>query len=97
MAGVVVKTPSGYEELSAKAPGIVELVPDPYVALHPDDAAEIGAAEGDTVQIDLNGRTLELPVTLGPTLPRRVAGLPRGLPGLDLAEIPDWALRGVKR
>lgn len=74
----------GSEELSALAPGIAELAPRPYLALHPADAAALGAAEGDELTLaDADGAGGErLAVRYVPSLPRGVAGIPAGLPGL---------------
>ena len=47
----------GSEELSALAPAIAELSPQPYLALNPDDASDLGLAAGDEVQLRLRQRT----------------------------------------
>ncbi|MGH8762762.1 MAG: molybdopterin-dependent oxidoreductase, partial [Nitrosospira sp.] len=85
----------GTEETSALAPGIADLVTGPYLALHPDDAMELGLAAGDDLQVQLElgggGRTgYRLPVKLRAELKRGVAGLPAGLPGLTGIALPGW-------
>jgi NADH-quinone oxidoreductase subunit G len=85
----------GTEEMSVLAPGIAELVTKPYLALHPDDAAELNLAAGDDLQVQLEsvggGRTdYRLPVQLRAELERGVAGLPVGLPGLTGITLPEW-------
>ncbi|CAL1239822.1 NADH-quinone oxidoreductase subunit NuoG [Candidatus Methylocalor cossyra] len=78
----------GSEELSARSAPLAERMPAPYAALHPDAIAELGLAH--TVQVNLDDRTLTLPVKPDASLPRHAVGLPRGLPELPLAEPPPW-------
>jgi NADH-quinone oxidoreductase subunit G len=80
----------GSEPLSSLSPGIAELTPSQYVALHPADAADQKIVEGDTMQLELDGITLELPVKIAASLPRGVAGLPTGLPGMEQFGLPAW-------
>jgi NADH-quinone oxidoreductase subunit G len=83
----------GSEELSALTPGIQELAPEPYLALHPEDAADLQAEEGKEVALDIEDVIYRLPVKLVPTLPRGVAGLPVGLPGLPGITRPEKGVR----
>jgi len=78
----------GSEELSALAPGIAGLSPQPYVALHPEDASKLGLAENDTAKVALDGSVLKLSVRILPSLPRGTAGLPVGLPGELFMDLP---------
>ena len=78
----------GSEELSVLSPGIAKLCPKPYVALHPEDASALGMAEGDTARVVLGDSILELCVKILPSLPRKVAGLPVGLPGAPVLDLP---------
>lgn len=78
----------GGEPLSAAAPAIAERAPAPYVALHPDDAAELGLAEGDTWTFTLGGTERSLPVALDPSLLRGRVGVPVGLGGQAGVELP---------
>lgn len=83
----------GTEELSALAPGIAELAARPYLALNPEDAAELGLAAGNSAQLQLNRkgrRDYRLPVQLKAELQRGVAGLPAGLSGLTGITLPAW-------
>jgi NADH-quinone oxidoreductase subunit G len=80
----------GSEELSVLAHGISELVPSPYLALHPDDAASIQIQTGDRVVIRLNDEDLSLPVLLAPSLARGLVGLPVGLAGIPVLDLPAW-------
>lgn len=81
----------GSEELSLVAPAIAERAPTPYVALHPNDAAELHVGPGDEVELILAGTVYRLPVQLKSVLPRRVAGLPAGLPDLQGIMPPAWS------
>ncbi len=78
----------GSEELSVLSPGIAELCPKPYVALHPEDASALGMVEGDSARADLGDLVVELCVKVLPSLPRKVAGLPVGLPGAPVLDLP---------
>jgi NADH-quinone oxidoreductase subunit G len=86
----------GSEELSAPAPGIAGLAPQPYVGLNPDDAAALGLAEAAAVEVAAGERTQPLPVKLMSTLPAGVAAVPVGLPGIEW--VGAWcALRNPAR
>jgi NADH-quinone oxidoreductase subunit G len=78
----------GSEELSVLSPGVAKLCPKPYVALHPEDASALGMTEGDTARATLGDSVLELCVKIAPSLPRKVAGLPVGLPGAPVLDLP---------
>jgi NADH-quinone oxidoreductase subunit G len=78
----------GSEELSMATAGVAERSPRPYVALNADDAAELGTAAGEEVEVAWNSRRHRLPVRLMPSLPRRVAGMPVGLPGWPGLDLP---------
>lgn len=78
----------GTEELSALSPAVSGLCPKPYVALHPEDASLLGLAEGDLAKVSLNDSVLKLAVRIVPTLSRKVAGLPVGLPGSPFLSLP---------
>ncbi len=69
----------GSDELSALSPAIAERMPSPYIALNNNDALKAGIAEGDKVEILLNGSEHILPVKLNIGLPGGTAGLPKGL------------------
>ena len=82
----------GTEPLSALAAAIAELAAKPYLALNPQDAAELGLAAGNgaQLQLDRKGTDYTLPVQLRAELQRGVAGLPVGLPGLVGIALPAW-------
>jgi NADH-quinone oxidoreductase subunit G len=80
----------GSEELSARAPGVRERAPAPYVALHPEDAEIIGVGENGTVEVVLDGEPRPLPARLWSSLPRGVIGLPIQLLQRGGFQIPTW-------
>ena len=73
----------GSEELSREAPGIAQLSPQPYVALHPDDAAALGR------EVEVAGQ--RVPVSPDPNLPRGVAAVPAGLAPFEGLDLPQWS------
>lgn len=81
----------GSEELSVRSPGIAELAPKPYLALHPADAAQLQAEEGALLTVTLQDTTLQLPIQLTPSVSRGTVGLPIGLPGLLSVRLPQWS------
>jgi NADH-quinone oxidoreductase subunit G len=83
----------GSEELSILTPGIEELAPEPYLAIQPEDAERLQAEEGQEVALDIEGVICSLPVKIMPTLPRGIAGLPVGLPGLPGVTRPEKGVR----
>jgi NADH-quinone oxidoreductase subunit G len=77
----------GSEELTHWAPAIMSLAPAPYVAL-PQSA---GFADGETLEVIVDGAAMQLPAAILPTLPEGVAGLPAGLPQTEGLVLPSWA------
>jgi NADH-quinone oxidoreductase subunit G len=74
----------GTEELSSLSPPIKERSPEPYLALNPVLAEQLGVGEGEVVQIDLLGRSLRLPARFMASLSMDTVGLPVGLPGIPV-------------
>lgn len=85
----------GSEELSAAAPAIAELMPEPYVGLNPDEAGRLGVVAGAAVEVTIGDVARRLPAVLMPTLPKGIAGLPAGLPALAGLQLPAWAQLAV--
>jgi NADH-quinone oxidoreductase subunit G len=85
----------GSEELSASSPPVAQMTPKPYLALNAADSAELQVGEGSMVELLLAGLAIRIPVLIRPELPKGVAGLPTGLPGLSGVQLPAWS--GVKR
>ena len=67
------------EELSRHASSLAQLIPQPYVALHPIEASLLSVTAGEQIRMALGGMVFDLPVTLREDLPRGVVGLPAGL------------------
>ena len=80
----------GSEELSMAAAGVAGRSPRPYVALNPEDAAELQIVAGEEAEVTWNSGLHRLPVRLMPSLPRRVAGIPVGLPGWPVPNPPAF-------
>ena len=75
----------GSDLLSMAAPAIAQRAPRPYLALDPSQAP---AGDGGTVRLQTGSWTLELPIKLVPGMPPRTAGLPAGIPGLPVMDLP---------
>jgi len=57
---------------------------DPFaVSLNPEQAAELGLADGDEVRIIQNGYGAQAPVVLDPACPRGSVRIPAGVPGSE--------------
>jgi NADH-quinone oxidoreductase subunit G len=80
----------GSEELSRQAPGVASLSPEPYLGLNPEEAGKLGAADGDTLELELEGAKFVLPLRIRPGLCPGAALLPAGLPALEGAVLPAW-------
>jgi NADH-quinone oxidoreductase subunit G len=79
----------GSEELSAAAPAIAELAPEPYLGMNPADAERLALAAGAEVEVTVGDVAQRYPVRLIPALPEGVVGLPVGLPGLRGIDLPQ--------
>jgi NADH-quinone oxidoreductase subunit G len=80
----------GSEELSALAPGIAKLSPQPYAGLSPEDAGEASLEPGQEVELSLEGRSFRLPVRIVDGLPKGTVALPVGLAGMGWLKLPAW-------
>jgi NADH-quinone oxidoreductase subunit G len=81
----------GSEELSMMSAGIAGLAPQLYLGLNPADASYLHVKEGEQIQLVLDRVARRLPVRSMPELPKGVAGLPAGLPGLTGIILPAWS------
>ncbi|ORJ57455.1 NADH-quinone oxidoreductase subunit NuoG [Geothermobacter hydrogeniphilus] len=73
---------SGTTTTHAKGP--LEAVPEPYVELSREDAAELQLAEGDLLRIKGNGAEISLKAKIGARLPKGVLFAPNHFPGTGL-------------
>lgn len=92
----------GSEELSVLSPAVAERIPEPYLALNPDDAARLQLQPNEEVTVTVDARSYRLPIQLDPTIPCGTAGCPI-LPGFVEVILPAWsrisgaAEPGIKR
>ena len=82
----------GSEELSVRGAAVNKRVPENYVMINSSDAAELKVAPGQELAFEIEGQQYRLPATISTTLPKGVAGLPYGLPGLPFVELPAWSI-----
>lgn len=78
----------GSEELSRQAHGISQLIPRPYLALHPADASLVGATGGEQFRVVIDDSQFEVEVALREDLPRGLAGIPSGIPPFESVQLP---------
>jgi NADH-quinone oxidoreductase subunit G len=78
----------GSEEMSARAPGIVQRSQKASLVLSASEAARVGLSAGQVALVTLeSGATLELPVLVG-NIPSGVASVLSGLPDLPALTLP---------
>jgi NADH-quinone oxidoreductase subunit G len=82
----------GSEELSARGQAVSKRVPQSYVLINGDDANELGLKEGSMLFFEVNRQPYQLPVHVSSSLPKGLAGMPYGLPGLPFVDLPAWAI-----
>jgi NADH-quinone oxidoreductase subunit G len=78
----------GSEELSRHATAIAQLLPGPYVALNPAEAAALGVAEGEQIKVTVSSAQFDLEVTLRTDLPRGLAGVAAGMSPFEGISLP---------
>ncbi len=76
----------GSDELSVFTPGVAELTPKPFVLLNEEEAQKLNA---QTVTVQFNDQSLQLPVKASDTFPQGMVGLPIGLPEMDFVHLPN--------
>lgn len=84
----------GSEPSSMMAPGVAELAPPPYLALHPNDAKQLGIGEGESVRLQIDEISQSFPVRFDASLPSGATGFPVGLPGMPALSLPAWVQLG---
>lgn len=80
----------GSEELSRLSPAIAERSPQPYLALHPGDAARLQVGPEDHIELSLGRLGYCLGVAVRADLPRGVAGLSVGSLIGAASLLPHW-------
>ncbi len=79
----------GSDEMSQRSEVIQERMPQAYLMLNPQDAADLGVNAGATLEFTCAGQTLRLPVRLSETLVAGQLGLPLGLPNISPALVGE--------
>jgi len=82
----------GSEELSARGKAVSHRVPANYVLISSEDALELRLADGSMLSFEVNRQPYQLPVKISGSLPKGIAGMPYGLPGLPFIDLPAWAI-----
>jgi NADH-quinone oxidoreductase subunit G len=82
----------GSEELSARGLAVSKRVPESYVMINIDDARELNLEERTVLGFEVNRQPYQLPVKISATIPKGMAGMPYGLPGLPFIDVPAWAI-----
>ncbi len=82
----------GSEELSVLGDAVAKRAPQHYIMINALDAAEQKLSENQELAFDVEGQLYRLPVKISTTLPKGLAGLPYGLPGLPNVELPAWLI-----
>jgi NADH-quinone oxidoreductase subunit G len=83
----------GSEALSVLTPGVAERAPQPYLALNPEDAQDLHLEAGESVRVKFQDTEITLPARLEATLPKGLAGIPVGLPGMPWLSLPQAEAR----
>jgi NADH-quinone oxidoreductase subunit G len=81
----------GSDELSALAPAVAERIAPPAIGLNTEDAAALGLGAGETVKVNFSEESWRVNAEIRPSLPRGVAALSVGLPGMPCFQLPAWA------
>jgi NADH-quinone oxidoreductase subunit G len=81
----------GSEELSMYAPGIAERTQKPQLTMNPADAQDFGISAGEIVACVTGDILLRLPAGTSNSLPRGVATVSAGAPGLAGIDLPVWS------
>jgi NADH-quinone oxidoreductase subunit G len=84
----------GSEPRSLETPGVKQLAPPPTIALRSVDGARLGAAPGELLVVEIDGRSTELPFRPDDGLPEGCAGLPVTLPDAAALSPGRWAKIG---
>jgi NADH-quinone oxidoreductase subunit G len=80
----------GAEELSARAPAMASRIATARIALNPDDAAHLGVAAHDFVEVEHAGQRHRIEVQTAPALAPGLAAVTIGVPGLAWMPLPAW-------
>jgi predicted molibdopterin-dependent oxidoreductase YjgC len=70
------------------SPSLAKLAPDPFVSLHPRDAAALAVTEGDVVRVVASSGEAELPVHIDTSLAEGAVYVPANLAGTAVLGSP---------
>ncbi|NQU41854.1 molybdopterin-dependent oxidoreductase, partial [bacterium] len=80
----------GSEELSARSTPVAQRIPEPFVALSPEDALALSLEEDATAIVrPQQGGELRLKVRITEGMARGAAGISTGLPGIPFIQLPN--------
>jgi NADH-quinone oxidoreductase subunit G len=80
----------GSEELSSKGKAIGERIPERNVFINEEDLKSMNIAHGQTVQLDISGKILQLKIMVNNSFPKGVVGVSYNLPGMPFLNLPGW-------
>lgn len=80
----------GSDELSVKDGGIKELVPQPYIGIHPESAKKMGWDESMWVKPEGDGNYIKIQLRFMDEIPEDCVGVPMGLEQMGFVELKDW-------
>ncbi|MFO0701247.1 MAG: NADH-quinone oxidoreductase subunit NuoG [Nitrospira sp.] len=79
----------GSDELSNRAPTIVERIAEPFLSLHPSDGARLSLENHSTIDLAIQGTTYALAVRFESSTPVGTAGLSL-VPEVSGVRVPAW-------
>ena len=81
----------GSEELSVHSPGVKQLSPQPYIAMHDELAKRFGLEVNSMVEFAIEGTSYRAPLQIRRDLPAGVAGIPTGIEPFLGIQLPAWS------
>jgi len=83
--------------MTARSPTIADLAGEPWVLLHPDDAAAAGIADGDAVVVESAGASVALRSRVSDAVRRGDVFVPRGFDATPVNKLTDGDPRVMVR
>ena len=77
--------------MTSRSPAIADLAGEPWVLVHPDDAARAGAADGEAVKLASHRGSLAVRAKVSSAVPAGQVYLPRGYDGAPANALVDLA------
>jgi len=86
----------GSERTSSFSPAVAQRIPVRYVAISPKTAEELGAVEGQRIELEIDKVHTELPVKIVAGMAEGVCAIPFGLPDMEgYSAVPTWGRLSV--